>query len=163
LSQDKKPILSNMEGIFTAISFGFFLLLLGILFASTPDLFGKISDFFTDMGIDEIANSGVFLPAPEHPRLHLALYNVMGTVSIAGVVFQIIMLALRFVMPSSWPKRAETAGNFVYWIGVALLVQWFLIDNTQWFVFWSAILMAAGVSLIVRAGVMALSKTYNRT
>jgi len=148
-----------MEGIFTAVSFGFFVLLLGILFVFTPDLFGKISDFFGDLGIDEISNSGVFLPAPEVPGSHLALYNVMGLVSITGVVFQAIMLVLRFVMPSSWVKRSETLGNFVYWIGVAFLVQWFLIDSTQWFVFWSCIIMAAGVSLIARAGVMTLSKT----
>ena len=147
-----------MEGIFSAISFGFFLLLLGILFVSTPNLFGKISDFFTDLGIEEVSNSGVFLPAPENPQSHLALYKVMGTVSIAGVVFQAIMLALRFVISSLWSKRAETMGSFVYWIAVAFLVQWFLIDSTQWFVFWSCIIMAAGVSLLVRAGVMALSK-----
>ena len=147
-----------MEGIFSAISFGFFLLLLGILFVSTPDLFGKISNFFTDLGLEEVSNSGVFLPAPEIPRSHLALYNVMGTVSIAAVVFQAVMIVLRFVMSSSWAKRSETLGSFVYWIGVAFLVQWFLIDNTQWFVFWSCIIITAGISLLVRAGVMTLSK-----
>ncbi|WGM89091.1 MAG: hypothetical protein IAX21_08445 [Candidatus Bathyarchaeota archaeon] len=158
MSQDKKPVLNSMEGIFTAISFGFFILILGILFISTPDLYGNITDFFGDIGIEEVSNSGVFLPAPEDPRSHLALYNVMGLVSIAGVVFQAIMLILRFVIPSTWTKRSETMGNFVYWIGVAFLVQWFLIDSTQWFVFWSCIIMAAGVSLIARAGVMAFSK-----
>ena len=158
MSQDKKAFQNNMEGIFSAISFGFFLLLLGILFVSTPDLFGKISDFFTDMGIEQISDSGVFLPAPENARSHLDLYNVMSLVSIAAVVFQAIMLVLRFVMSSSWAKRAETMGNFVYWIGVAFLVQWFLIDSTQWFVFWSCIIMAAGVSLLARAGVMTFSK-----
>ncbi len=147
-----------MEGIFSAISFGFFLLLLGILFVSTPDLFGKISDFFTDLELKEVSNSGVFLPAPEIPRSHLVLYNVMGTVSIAAVVFQAVMIVLRFVMSSSWAKRSETLGSFVYWIGVAFLVQWFLIDNTQWFVFWSCIIITAGISLLVRAGVMTLSK-----
>ena len=158
MSQDKEPVLNSMEGIFTAVSFGFFILVLGILFVSTPDLFGKIADFFGDLSLEEISNSGVYLPAPEDPRSHLVLYNVMGVVSIAGVVFQAIMLVLRFVVSSLWAKRSETMGNFVYWIGVAFLVQWFLIDNTQWFVFWSGILMAAGVSLIARAGVMAVSK-----
>ncbi|MDG6222108.1 MAG: hypothetical protein QCH99_02470 [Candidatus Bathyarchaeota archaeon] len=158
MSHNKKPIVNSMEGIFTAVSFGFFILVLGILFVSTPDLFGKIVDFFGDLGLDEISNSGVFLPAPENPRSHLALYIVMGLVSIVGVVFQAIMLVLRFVISSSWAKRSETLGNFVYWIGVAFLVQWVLIDNTQWFVFWSGIIMAAGVSLIARAGVMVFSK-----
>jgi hypothetical protein len=159
LGQNKKPFLSNMEGIFSAISFGFFILLLGIIFVSTPDLFGKISDFFTDLGIQEVSNSGIFLPAPENTGSHLDLYKVMGLVSVAAVVFQAIMLVLRFVTSSSLSKRSETLGNFVYWVGVAFLVQWFLIDTTQWFVFWSCILMAAGVSLLARAGVMALFKT----
>jgi len=159
LSQDKKSVFKNMEGIFSAISFGFFLLLLGALFVSTPDLFGKIISFFEDLGLDEIGNSGVFLPAPEDPRSHLALYNVMGLVSIASVVFQAIMLLLRFALQSSWPKRSETMGSLVYWIGTTFLVQWFLVDSTQWFIFWSCIIMAAGVSLLVRAGVLALSRT----
>ena len=98
------------------------------------------------------------MPQPAHARAHLDLYNVMGLVSIAAVVFQVIMIVLRFVMTSSWPKRAETVGNLVYWIGVAFLVQLFLIDTTQWFVFWSTVIMVAGVSLIARGGVMVLSK-----
>ncbi len=158
MSQDKKPDLNSMEGIFTAISFGFFVLLLGILFVSTPDLFGNISNFIGDFEFTQVSNTVVVLPRPANARAHLELYNVMGVVSIAAVVFQAIMIVLRFVMPSSWGKRSETVGNLVYWIGVAFLVQLFLIDTTQWFVFWSTIIMAAGVSLIARAGVMAFSK-----
>lgn len=161
MSRDKKPVLNGIEGIFTAVSFGFFLLVLGALFVTTPDLMGKITDFFGDFTFTNVPHTDISFLAPEYPRSHLALYNVMGQISIAVVVFQAIMIVLRFVLPSSWAKRSETVGNFVYWIGVAFLVQWFLIDGTQWFVFWSAILMAAGVSLIARAGLMAISRTQN--
>ena len=161
MTQNKKPDLNNIEGIFTAISVGFFIILLGVLFVSTPDLFGNISDFIGDFEFSQVSDTVVVLPQPANALAHLELYNVMGMVSIAAVVFQVIMIVLRFVMSSSWSKRAETVGNLVYWIGVAFLVQFFLIDTTQWFVFWSTILMAAGVSFIVRGGVMVLSK--NRT
>ena len=89
----------------------------------------------------------------------MIVYQAAGQVSVALCVFQIVILALRFVIPSSWGKRAETVGNFVYWAGAAFLIQTFLVENTQWFVFWSTIIMLAGVSLIVRAVVMAISRS----
>ncbi|MCJ7722359.1 hypothetical protein MUO98_08165, partial [Candidatus Bathyarchaeota archaeon] len=89
---------------------------------------------------------------------HLTVYQAVGQFSIALAVFQIFILALRFVIPSSWEKRSETVGNFVYWTGAAFLIQLFLIENTQWFVFWSTLIIIVGVSLIARAAVIAVSK-----
>jgi hypothetical protein len=158
LNANKESPRKYQEGLFTAISAGFFLLLVGAIFVITPNLFEVIIDFFKDFKLVDVPNTNIIFPGPEFPGSHLTVYQAAGQVSAALCVFQIVILALRFVIPSSWGKRAETVGNFVYWAGAAFLIQLFLVDSTQWFVFWSTIIILAGVSLIVRAVVMAISR-----
>jgi len=158
LNENKEMPRKYQEGLFTAISVGFFLLLVGTLFVINPNLLGNILDFFKGFDMVDVPNTDVTFIAPEFPRLHLTVYQAAGQFSIALAIFQIVILALRFVIPSSWGKRSETVGTFVYWAGAAVFIQLFLIENTQWFVFWSTIIMIAGVSLIARAVVMAISR-----
>ncbi len=158
MNTNKKAPYKSQEWLFTAISAGFFLLLVGTLFVITPNLFESIIDFFTDFKLVDVPNTNIIFPGPEFPRSHLKIYQVVGQASVGLCVFQILILALRFILPSVWGKRSETVGNFVFWAGTAFLVQYFLVDSTQWFVFWSTIVILAGVSLIARAAVMAISR-----
>jgi hypothetical protein len=153
-----KTFRTYKEGLFTAVSVGFFILLVGTLFVLNPNLFDKILDFFHDFGTVKVPNTNVTFLAPEFPRLHLTVYRAARQFSIAFAVFQIVILALRFAVPSSWGKRSETVGNLVFWVGAVFLIQSFLIETTQWFVFWSTIIMLVGVSIIARAAVMAVSR-----
>jgi hypothetical protein len=146
------------EGLFTAISIGFFLLLVGTLFVINPNLFSNILEFFKDFELVDVPHTNIMFPAPEFPQLHLAVYQAARQFSIALGVFQVIILALRFLIPSSWGKRSETVGNLVYWVGASFLIQLFLIETTQWFVFWSTIIILFGVSIIARAMVMAVTR-----
>ena len=158
MNTNKEKPRKSQEGLFTAISAGFFLLLIGILFVITPNLFESIIDFFEDFKLIDVPNTTIIFPGPEFPRSHLTVYQAAGQACVALCIFQILMLALRFIIPSVWGKRAETVGNFVYWAGAAFLIQYFLVDSTQWFIFWSMIVILAGVSLIVRAAVLAISR-----
>jgi hypothetical protein len=158
LSKNRETPRQYQEGLFTAISIGFFLLLVGALFVINPDLFGGILDFFKDFKLVDVPHTEIMLPAPEFPQLHSTVYQAAGQFSIALGVFQVVILALRFFIPSSWKKRSETVGNFVYWVGASFLIQLFLIETTQWFVFWSLIIVLVGVSIIARAAVMAISR-----
>jgi hypothetical protein len=160
LSKSRETPRQYQEGLFTAISVGFFLLLVGTLFVINPNLFDSIIDFFKDFKLVKVFpnTSNIMFPAPESPQLHLTVYQAARQFSIAIGAFQIIILVLRFVIPSSWGKRSETVGNFVYWIGASFLIQSFLIENTQWFTFWSTIIILLGVSIIIRAVVMAAAR-----
>jgi len=158
LNKNKETPRKYQEGLFTAISVGFFLLLVGTIFVITPDLFGKIVDLFKDFKLVDVPNTDVVFFGPEFPRLHLTVYQVARQFSIALGLFQIVILALRFVIPSSWGKRSETVGNLVFWVGAGFLIQLFLIETTQWFVFWSTIVILFGVSMIARAIVMAFAR-----
>jgi len=158
LNKSKETPRKYQERLFTAISIGFSLLLIGTLFVITPNLFDRILDFFNNFKLVDVPHTNIIFPAPELPRLHLTVYQAAVQFSLALGIFQIVILALRFVLPSSWEKRSETVGNFVFWGGASFFIQLLLIENTQWFVFWSAIIMIVGVSLIARAAVMAISR-----
>ena len=149
------------EGIFTAISIGFCLLLVGALFIITPDLISNVVDFFKDFGIVDVPNTDIIFMAPESPANHSVVYQAAGQFSIALAIFQVIILALRFVIPSSLNKKSESVSSLVYWIGASVLTQAFLIDNafvtlTNWFEFWSLIIVMGGVSILTRTAFMAI-------
>ena len=146
------------EGLITAISVGFVFLLVGTIFIITPNLFDGILDFFKDFTIVDVQNSNWALPAPASPIDHVLVYEAAMQFSFALGLFQIIILALRFFAPSPWGKRSETFGNLVFWLGAGFLIQTFLLETTQWFVYCSTIIMLIGVSLIARAIVMAASR-----
>lgn len=149
------------EGIFGAISAGFVFLLIGAIVILTPNLIEEVLDFFRDFQWVTIPNTGIAVPAPRFPRTHLVVYGALEQFSFAVGVFQLVILALRFFAGSPWDKRAETASNFVFWIGAGYLTRTILIEATRWsavtgwFVFWSGIVMVLGLSLIVRAIILA--------
>jgi hypothetical protein len=88
---------------------------------------------------------------PKSLQMHLTVYEASLQFSIALAAFQVVLLVLRFILPSTSSKRSETVGNLVYWTIVVFLIQTYLVESTQWFVFWSAIIIAIGISLIARA------------
>jgi len=151
----------HKEGLISAISAGVFLLLVGAIFLTTPNLFNEIIDFFSDFDLVRVPNLGnVALPAPVHPRVHSVVYLAVEQFSYTWGLFQLVILALRFVVRSPLNKDAETVSNIVFWAGTGVLTRTFLIETvrlplltemTRWFVFWSGIIMLLGVSLIIRA------------
>lgn len=157
LNESSKVLQSEYrEGLFSAISAGFFFILLGAIFVSTPNLFDSILAFFRDIGIVDVPNTeNVFLPGPESPRAHSAVYSAVWQFSFIWGLFEIAILVLRFFAHSPLSKKAETMSNIIFWLGTSYLINTFLIETTKWFVFWSTIIMLVGVSLIVRAIILA--------
>jgi len=158
----------HREGLISAISAGLFFVLAGTIFLTTPNLFEKILDFFKDnWHLTPVPNlRNVSLPAPSHPLTHRTVYGAVEQFSLIWGFFQIVILALRFVARSPWNKKAETASNIVFSFGASFLTRTFLIETirlplltevARWFVFWSGIIMLFGVSLIVRAIVLAVA------
>ncbi len=147
------------EGLFSAISAGFFLILAGSLYMTTPSIFEKILAFFRDFDIVRVTNMSILLPAPAFPANHLIIYSTITQFSFVWSIFQIVILALRFVAHSPPVKKGETVSNLVFWSGTIYLIPKFLNDTTTittWFVFWSAIIMLIGASLIIRAIILAV-------
>jgi len=165
----------HRDGLFSAISAGVFLVMVGAIFVTTPNLFSMIIDFFKDFDIVHVPNlDNVWLPAPVHPLslTNRTVYTAVEQFSYVWSLFQLVILALRFIVRSPLNKYAETASNIVFWMGTGYIIRTFLIETirlplltemTRWFVFWSGIIMLIGVSLIIRAIVLVAASTRHVT
>jgi hypothetical protein len=144
------------NGVFSAISAGFFFILVGAIFVGTPNLFDKVLVFLRDFDLVSVPNQpGWVLPAPGFPRTHSAVYSAVEQFSFVLGLFQIAILVLRFVVYSPWSKKVETISNLIFWLGAGFLTHMLLIETTRWFVFWAGIIMLIGMSLVSRAIILA--------
>jgi len=161
-SYEEFPKRPPREGLFGAISAGFFFLLVGAIFVITPSLFERIFDFFGNFEVVSVPNTGISLLAPTRPWAHSIVYRATEQFCFAFGFFQIVILALRFIARSPVGKKAETSGNVVFWLGAGYLISLFLTQTTtweDWFAFWSAIIILLGSTLIVRAIILAAAST----
>jgi hypothetical protein len=145
------------EGLLSAAAVGAVFVLIGIVFITTPNLINDAREFFSDFTTLQVPNTSIQLPAPAHPANHAALYGAMAQFTLGISILQILMLALRLVLRSPTRRTAETVGNLVFWFGATYLIITLLNDATTvdtWFMFWAAIIVVLGVSLIARALVL---------
>ena len=149
---EKKPSRTDILGL---ASFGFFLVLLGAIFATTPGLGTKVVDFFQDFRRAEVY-SGVwfFAPTSNHPAVYNAVYQfclVFGT-------FQIILLATRFIIRDSANRKAEILTGIIFWFGAAFAMNSLAAGSLDWFVFLGWIVVLVGISITLRSAVAFASR-----
>ena len=149
----------HREAVIGGISAGFFFIIVGALFVITPALFDRVVAFFNDIDFVTIPNLGIPWIAPVNPFSHRVVYLAAERFSFLWGVFQIVILVLRLVLRSNVEKVSETVSNMIYWFGSGVLIRMFLLETvrfptvtglTRWFVFWAAIIMLFGVTLIIR-------------
>jgi hypothetical protein len=143
--------------LLSAAAVGAVFILIGIVFITTPNLINAAREFFSDFTTLQVPNTSIQLPAPAHPANHAALYGAMAQFALGISILQILMLALRLVLRSPTRRTAETVGNLVFWFGATYLIITLLNDATTvetWFMFWAAILVVWGASMIARALVL---------
>lgn len=141
--------------LITAVAFGGFFILIGLVLALNPNIFQEISAFFNNFTMAKYPFSGgsISLLAPADPAAHSTLYAALIQFDIGIGILQVILLALRVLFHSNVGRLAETVGNIVFWFGAAFLVNTFLLGGTLqgWFQYWSALIVLVGVSLVARA------------
>ncbi len=141
------------EGMLSAITIGFLLVLVGMLFVVNPDLPNKIIDFARPESFElkTVATSlNVSLPIPKDLRAHLLMYRTAEQFCLVWAVFLVAMQGVRFILGVPARSKAEGFGNIAFWFGAAYFVQTLLVDTTKWFEFWAMIVALVGVSLVVR-------------
>ena len=159
----------HYEGILSAVSVGFFLILVGTLFVATPNLLDKVVTFLSHFNVVQVGKTNTYVPAPQHLGNHIDVYLAAREFSLVWGVFLIATLGARFLLDSPLRRKAENIGDIVFWLGATYLIQTFLvaptqasvIDVTKWFEFWAAVIMFIGVSLIARAIFLAAVRARN--
>ena len=163
----------HYEGILSAISVGFFLILIGTIFVTTPNLLHNVDTFLNHFNTIQVGNTNTYVPAPQDLPIYidayLAVYLAAREFSLIWGVFLIAALGARFLLDSPLRRKAENIGDIVFWLGATYLIQTFLvvptqtsiIDNTNWFKFWAGVVMFIGVSLIARSIFLAVVRARN--
>jgi hypothetical protein len=148
----------NFIGIF---SVGVFLILLGMIFVVTPDFFNKVISFFKDFGLVQVPNIslGIPLPAPNNPANHTAIYSTASWFSFGWGIFLVALLVVRVLAHSPLQKKAENTSDIFFWLTNGFLIGNYLNNATttvMWFTYWTLIIILLGVSLIIRAIILAV-------
>ena len=130
-------------------SFGFFLLLVGVIWVITPNLSQEVIDFFDSFKRKEEIFPNVFLPAPvgTHPVVYMAIARFCFVFGL----LQIFILVLRFVFREPVDKIAGTFSGVVFWLGAGFVANMLSAETIEWFVFLGWIIVLIGLSLIIRS------------
>ena len=131
------------------VSFGFFLLLVGVIWIVTPNFFQEVVDFFKDFELEEEIFPNVFLPAPadSHPVVYMALSQFCFVFGL----FQIAILVLRFFFRDPIDKMAGTFSGIVIWLGVGFVSNMLAAEAIEWFGFLGWFIVFIGLSIVVRS------------
>jgi len=151
----------SAERLISVSSLGFFLVLIGIIFALTHGFFSAFLTFFKDLGLVQVPNvyTWVVLPAPKNPADHTTVYSVASWFSFVWGIFLVALLVVRILADSPLKKKAQNVSDIFYWLANGFLIGYFLNETTttvMWFSYWSAVIMLLGVSLIIRACILAV-------
>jgi hypothetical protein len=153
----------HREGLVSAVSVGFFFILAGTILLSTPNVIDRVTEFFRDFTTIQVPGmSSVYLPAPSNPTSHPGIYSAVALFCLVWGIFLIAMLVLRLAVHSPLNKKSDNAGDIAFWLGSYYLVSTMLIDRSiayeTWFGFWAGIVVLGGISLIIRAIVLATAR-----
>lgn len=153
------------EGLLSAVSIGFFLILIGVLFITTPNLSNSVVNFFSDFTSRQVENTGIYVPIPQNVYSYGDIYLTVRQFCIVWGLFLVALLGARLVLGSHIRRLAQNVGDIVFWLGAAYATQTFLVapavDTLEWFEFWTAIIMLIGVSLIARGIFLAAARLRN--
>jgi len=142
------------------VTFGFFLLLVGAIFAVTPDLLDKISVFLNNFELREVAPHWM-LPAPK--SFHLVLYTAIFQFCLTFAIFQILVLGARLILRDPIDRTAGTVSSIVFWFGASWVVS-LLIDRTiGWFVFSGLVIALIGLSIVIKNAIVLVSQILVKT
>jgi hypothetical protein len=147
------------ENLITALYVGFIFILLAVLYFINvhTNLWGNFVSLMSNFILYTVPGTSISLPAPVNPPAYTVLYNAAFQFCLGLGLLEIAVLALRIWLNSPFPRKAETIENIVFWLGTSYLVVTYLVNITipsEWFVFWTGIILIAGLSLVARAFVL---------
>jgi hypothetical protein len=143
---------------FGLVSFGFFLILLGVMFLVIPNFFSHVEKFITSFNQTEQIYPNVYLPLPTGDNTEV--YRAIMYFCFTFGIFQIVILILRFAIKSSVDKKAGTLGRIIFWLGAGIFANMLVTGgNKNWFLFLAGLIVSIGLSIMVNS----LAKIFSRS
>jgi len=128
------------------VSFGFFLILIGILWIGTPNLTNEIIAFFKDFQLVQLTEH-IILPAPAQVHSHSVVYTTALQFCLTFGVFQMVILVLRFVFRDSLRRKAETFSGVAFWFTISFFLQLLINEAIGWLGFIGGFVVSLGVAI----------------
>ncbi len=151
----------DLLGLF---SFGFFILLIGAIWLSTPSppgLTEEVIRFGKDFQLQNITDNVVF-PAPRNLYSHTVLFNAALQFCIIFGIFEIVLLTLRLALNDSIEKKASNVSGIVFWFSASYFLNWLVESSLQksglsWLGFLAGIIVSVGLAIVASSLVRLLT------
>jgi hypothetical protein len=160
----QSPADKKIEKSISALYIGLIFIIIAIVYIIHihQNLWGSIVNFFSTLVLAQVPGVyGLTLPAPVNPAIYTDLYFAAFQFALGVGILEIIVLLLRVRLHSPVTRKAETVENLTFWLGTSYLIISYLVNLTiqsEWFVFWTGIVLIAGLSLVARAFVLFANK-----
>jgi len=147
------------DGLFSVVFVGLFFIMVAVVYFInlSNNIWNSFLSFINSFVLTQVPSTSIFLPAPQNPTGYIVLYNAAFEFCLGIGLLEMAILAIRILMHSPLPRKAETIENLVFWLGASYLVIAYLVNMTimsEWFVFWAGIILIAGLALVARAFVL---------
>lgn len=140
-----KRLRYGSTGWLGTLSFGFFLILFGIIWMITPNFSSEVIDFVKDFHLENLTEH-IILPAPEDS--HPVVYTAAMQFCLVFGAFQIAILVLRFIFHDSLDRKSGTISNVAFWFGTSFFLNLLASKSTGWFSFLAGLIISIGVAII---------------
>jgi hypothetical protein len=136
------------------ISFGAFLIILAVIYLTTPNIASEVNAFLRDFQLVRVfENFWWLVPRTSHPVLYVAAERFCYAFGLA----QVGILGLRLAKRSSIHGIAETVSSVVFWLGAGYVLGLLSQGMLLWLSFIAASIILIGISVVVRALILILS------
>jgi len=140
----KKPYFGS-TGWLSTLSFGFFLILFGVIWIITPNFSSEVIKFVKGFHLEPLTEH-VVLPAPKES--HPVVYAAAMQYCLVFGVFQIVILVLRFILRDSLDKKSGTISNVAFWFSTSFFLNMLANEPTRWFGFLAGLIISIGLAII---------------
>lgn len=140
----KKPYFGT-TGWLSTLSFGFFLILFGVIWIITPNFSSKVVDFVKDFHLEHLTEH-VVLPAPEHS--HPVVYRAAMQFCLVFGAFQIVVLILRFIFHDSLDNKSGTISNIAFLFSAGFFLNMLANKSIGWFGLLAGLIISIGLAIV---------------
>jgi len=154
MAENEKKRLEGTD-LLSLLSFGFFLAIFGAIWMITPNFTDEVTSFFTDFQLANVTENITF-PAPKasHPVVYTAAMQfcfIFGT-------FQIVILAMRFVLHESLNRKADTLSGMAFWFSAGSFLYMLANETISWFGFIGGLIVSVGLLIVTSSIVKLIGK-----
>ncbi|MEW6506097.1 MAG: hypothetical protein AB1457_19265, partial [Chloroflexota bacterium] len=129
-------------------TFGFFIMLLGVIWLSTPNMTDEAIAFGNDLTSHfQNLTGNVIIPAPQEN--HPVVYTAAIQFCFIFAAFEVIIFTLRVYYRDLVSKIADDAAGFTFWFSAGYFLYLLLNESTSWLGFIAGLIISGGLALIV--------------